>query len=398
MALSAAEFLEIVERDHQVPSSVVGMLRQQIATAPRPVAAATLAKYLVDKKHLQPAVVRQILSIAEPQPRQGADLNEALKETAEPRPSNSTAEQVRSHMIPPGQRPKSEPASPVQAKTKPQPPPEEEELGLAPDDDDDLPHAKPAPSTKPASPVKPVGGVAQPVASRTRAAATPVPRSQPLTEDDLGLAPDDTESPKPKPSIATGKSTVKAAAVTTVAPGTSPPAAGKTGNPPQAKSPMGAKPAGSAPAGAKKPAGVKANRPVPAATNYLDEISEPLVEITDGGDDLFADVSGLAGLESLTGEASLATAAPLESTVKRRPDRRLSPMQRGLIVGGATFAVLLTLAAILVVNSLRSNGEPEFALAEKDYEARANQAAVEKFMEFLDSFARHPRTAWRGCI
>ncbi len=192
------------------------------------------------------------------------------------------------------------------------------------------------------------------------------PQSAPLDDDDFGLAPLDEElmlaplDDAPKKSAPAKPSPVAASApATRAAPKSAKPVAGK----PTAANPAAAK---SGPAG-------KTEKPAMGA------MASPL-------DDL---LSGALANEALAGGPS----SPLLSR------RRTAKTPRIVWIGGGAAAILL-IGIIALIVLTRSNGDPEWKLAEKDYSAGADQEAIYKLDAFVERFPRHAQarlaTVYRG--
>jgi outer membrane protein assembly factor BamB len=72
---------------------------------------------------------------------------------------------------------------------------------------------------------------------------------------------------------------------------------------------------------------------------------------------------------------------------KRRP---AAPKRVWIAAGG--FIVLLLATAVALILTVRSNGDNEWLLAEKDYSSGSDLAAINRLDAFLDAFPKHPRT------
>jgi hypothetical protein len=96
-------------------------------------------------------------------------------------------------------------------------------------------------------------------------------------------------------------------------------------------------------------------------------------------DDLF-------GEPDLDDALSGSNADLLASTARRR-----AVIPRWVWITAAGSGVLFVLIAAALILILRSNGDSEWQLAEKDYSSGANRPAVAKLDAFLEQFPNHPR-------
>jgi hypothetical protein len=98
-------------------------------------------------------------------------------------------------------------------------------------------------------------------------------------------------------------------------------------------------------------------------------------------DDLFSEADladALGGLQ----------AGPLAPSARRRT---IVPTWVWVVMAGSG-ALLVAVAALLIL-LLRSNGDSEWQLAEKDYAAGADRQAIAKLDAFLEEFPNHPRAS-----
>jgi hypothetical protein len=125
----------------------------------------------------------------------------------------------------------------------------------------------------------------------------------------------------------------------------------------------------------------------PAATSTV-AATQPSAPQSDGdsaasetrlSDDLF-------GEPDLDDALSGSNADLLASTTRRR-----TVIPRWVWITTAGSGVLFVLIAAALILILRSNGDSEWQLAEKDYSAGADRQAVAKLDAFLEQFPNHPR-------
>ena len=67
--ISAERFLDILEAKDLIPVAMLGSLRKQLAAATKPVTAPSVAKLLIEKGHLTPALAKRLAVSSDERPQ-----------------------------------------------------------------------------------------------------------------------------------------------------------------------------------------------------------------------------------------------------------------------------------------------------------------------------------------
>ncbi len=214
--------------------------------------------------------------------------------------------------------------------------------------------------------------------------AKPPPAARPI-DDEMMLAPlDDMPRKAPAAQAATaGKAPAKA----------KPPAAAA----PVAKSPAKAAAGKSNGAGATEKAATAAKaatagaKAVPAAKAKTGAGS-PLPKLSDLDADVGFSLGGAGPLDDLLGapaEGDSPAGFGGEALAPAAARRRSSSKLLWIAICGGTLAIVFIIALVVVLG--RSNGDAEWAAAEKDFAGGADRDAIAKLDAFLEKFPTHPR-------
>jgi len=337
------QFLAVLEEKDLLPGGLLESLRKQTADARKVISAETVAKGLIEKGHLTPALAKRLMAAAE-------------EKIAAPVPAPSGAPREKT---PPSKREQEDPGlAPLQ---------EEEELGLAPLEEE---QAKPA-----------FGHVKEqpPAATPTKEKRERQPAGRP--RQPAGQQPKQVTRPKQKPQAPTAQRPTQ-------------PAKQKPAQPPE-KTPS-AKPV-------EKPSAAQPAAPV---GSLIDEELPPLAEEYQGPtgtgplDGLLSDAS----LDAAVG-SPLAPAVPkkkkglkgLFTRQRKKRDEKANVWDSSLLlVGGGALLVLVILGVILVLTLGRETGNDAWEQADGEYRDGNWRQAIDKYTQFIEKFSSHPRVgeAW----
>ncbi len=412
--VSADKFLDILQEKDLLPGDLLRTLRRRVGQSARPVAAAAVAKQLVEMGHLTQALADRLLASAAtetapgPAPDQEEDdlglapLPEDVKNL-----SQNLQRDLRS-AVSAGSETHAERGSETGSKkTQPRPAakPEAEDLGLVPLDE---PAARKGPVGKPAAPKGPAGpselvplgregedsGLAilddaaagakpaeRPASGQSPPAKAPQQPAKPQAGKQPAKAQAGSQPAKPQASAGPTKPQTAAKPADQPKPVDQPkPAAGKPSEKP-------AKPQG--PERASKPAA-----PSAPASSLLDEELVPL------------ETASASPLDTLMATSALdaSTASPLAPVMPKkrgflaglfgsrpRPGRRKNAWDSPLmLVGGGTLLLFLILGGVLFLTLARESGDKLLDPANQDYSNGSYTQAIYKYNVFLEKFPRHP--------
>ncbi len=368
--MNAEDLLAKLEKQELIAPEVIASLRRQIAAATEPIAPATVAKLLVDKKHLTAGQAQRLL--------EHSGTSQIAKQPAAaatpPATPPATASAIAKVAKPATPSVIQKPSQPAAAKPVPATHNSSvhDDLGLAPLDD-----------LEPLSP--PPSAAASAAKSVVKPAAAPATTGAKL--DDLGLAPLEELSPVSSPPASAAKSTIQRAA----------PQKSATQQSAIQKGP--AKPAAPAP---QTPAASLSELPALDDLGGLTALDE--LPSLDGLDPIVSDPlssAGLADLNSPLGATADFGALATQTTAPARPHNSPDTVAAaqesrttlfvGIAIGGvALLVVVIGLAAFLWP---RGDGAKEFQAAEQAYQEKQYPAAIEKYDALLRLHPRHEQAS-----
>ena len=233
-------------------------------------------------------------------------------------------------------------------------------------------------------------------------------------DDELRLAPLDDGS---KPKTATGGGPAKAAPAGVAGTAEKSVAAEtKAGTKPNASAPAaktaiaaatvksGAAPAAAKPASAAKPAGQAAAAAGAASPAFKSPTGKPAPAAKPAGaaaanskpaaaaGDPFG-LGAASSMDDLLPEPQLGDAAAMQGNPLLLAPRRRQGVPPWVWIASGVGAVVVVGAIVAISLLTRSNGDPEWKLAEKDYQAGTDQEAIYKLEAFLERFPRHAQAS-----
>lgn len=341
MAKTAAELLDELARQELVAPHILNSLRQQVGHTAKPISAATIARLLVEKKHLTAVQAERLL---------GASLSAAAPVSAKTAPSAPSLTETKPMLLDElGLAPLDEPSPATGTPTSETPAPRLDEpldlelLDLLPLDDAPAPTAAKSPVAKSSGPAKQSPASVKRTATPTKKAPAAAPHLPPGANAPAGLTP---LEPLPLDTL----------------------------QPLDVLSPLdGLSPLDQPPA----PLPMPASRPAKPALNPL---------------------APAARVPLPAAAPPIAAAAPaLGLAPPARPAQPTGRSSRGMLWLAGTAAGLILLLSIGGAAAWlflpRGNGDQEFKLAEQDYQAQQYAAAAEKYSKLLQAFPRHPQAS-----
>jgi outer membrane protein assembly factor BamB len=341
--ISAEQFIDLLENKDLLPGDLVTRLRVQITQSGKPIPAEAVARRLIEKGYLTPALVKRLL---------GSGPEKPSAAPSEKRPAAPPPEDEDFGFAPlPEDKPK-----PAAKSTKTPPPADEDDLGLIPLDD--LPEKGPSrPTGKPAP-----GKTGKPT---------------PTEDDGLGLIPLDEPpakpaAPKKPPASAAPKATKPRAA-----------------EKPVAKPP--AKPAQKAAPPTRPSGGSLLDEELPAAGDLGSVGLTPL--------DGLLDEHGLEAGSPLTQPPSAGSLGPLAAAAEEKPAEKKKVEKKTkdtswdsplMLVGGGALLGFLILGGVLVWVFMRQGGDELLRQANQDYLAGSYTQAIHKYGIYLTDYPTYP--------
>ncbi len=212
-------------------------------------------------------------------------------------------------------------------------------------------------------------------------------------DEEMSLAPLDDDESRKSHKVASPAPAKRVVAAPTAAAPAKPAAAKAVPAMPTVAKPAAGQPAQAAPAAKTATAAAAAPAKPTLATNAKPAASKPPVAKLAAPLDPLGLSAGAGPLDDLLGNPLLGdplaeSAAPMQATALRPAARR----KRGIptwVWFAASGAVALIGVIIAVVILTRSNGDAEWRLAEKDYQAGQDQDATQKLNAFLEAFPQH---------
>jgi outer membrane protein assembly factor BamB len=367
--ISAEEFLAVLEQKDLLPAKVLESLKGQVRKSAKPIAAAAVAKLLIEKGLLTPALAQRLLS-AGPKPPGRVEARPKPKPSAGPKKATDDDDFGLAPLDddlglaplddPTGLVPLEEPGGLVPLGEPEGLVPLDEPAGLAPLEDlaplDDLTLLDEAP---------------------TPPAARKLPATAAKPSAPGAGSPASAKRPQAKPAQAPATKAAQPAATKPAGGGPSTPA------PTSAPSRAGKPPV--APA-ATKPAAEKPSTPTPAAGGSL--LDEELPELSSG--------IGLVPLDGLMDADAATLAGPLATPEQKKGrSEKKKRSKKGwdsalILVGGGALLGFLLLGGALLWWFSRQGADVILVQAEDDYRKGSYAQAIQKYDEFVAKYPTFP--------
>jgi outer membrane protein assembly factor BamB len=379
--ISAEEFLAVLEQKDLLPAKMLESLKGQVGRSARPIAADAVAKLLVEKGILTPAMARRLLSTAPKTPGR-------VEQRPRPKPAAGPKKAAQDEDF--GLAPLEDPTRLAPVDESEGLVPLEDAAGLVPLDESEglVPLDEPdglVPLDEPTglAPLEDLSSLDD-LTFRDESPAPPAAQRPPAAARSSAPAagsPASAKRPQAKPAQAPAARATPAAAAK--------PAATKPAERPSTAAPAGAPSrAGKQPGAPAAPATNRPSAAPPAAGGSL--LEEEVPESSAG--------AALGPLDALTSADAAALAGPLAAPEKRKKKEGTEKKKRSkkswdsalMLVGGGSLLGFLLLGGVLLWWFSRQGADEILIQANDDYHKGSYTQAIFKYDAFLQKYPKHP--------
>ena len=388
--ISAEEFLAVLEQKDLLPAKILESLKGQVGKSARPIAADAVAKLLVEKGILTPAMARRLLSTV---PKSPGRVEQRPRPAAGPKKTSLDDDLGLAPLEDPTRLApleESEGLVPLEDATGLVPLDESE--GLVPLDESEglVPLDEPeglVPLDEPTglAPLEDLSSLDD-LTFRDESPAPPAAQRPPAAAARPSVpaagSPASAKRPQAKPAQAPAAKAAPAAAPK--------PAAAKPAATKPAERPSTAAPAGAVSRAGKQPGAPAGNRPSAAATAAGGSLLKEEMPESSAG-------AALGPLDGLTSADTAALAGPLAAPEKRKKEvkEKKKRSKKGwdsalMLSGGGSLLGFLLVGGVLLWWFSRQGADEILIQANDDYHKGSYTQAIFKYDAFLQKYPKHP--------